>query len=137
MTIFVRTDQGQVEAYSTDSTLPRKLRSILKMVDGRTALRTFEQNLQSFGDVKSILYSLAEAGLVSVQPEGAQHIRVNMNISDAEKQRLMEPDNAAHWMPTRSPYAEHSQPHQAPVNHWPAEQQFLIARLPLLFPKYR
>ena len=110
MTVYVRTDQGLDEAYKTESVLPRKLRSILKLVDGKTTLRMFEQNLQSFGDVRSIFHSLAESGFIKVLPDGAQHIRINMHASDAERQRLMEPANAVDWMPTRSPYAELSQP---------------------------
>ena len=107
MTVYVRTDQGLDEAYKMESVLPRKLRSILKLVDGRTTLLMFEQNLQSFGDVRSIFHSLAESGLIRALPDGAQHVRINMDASDAERQRLMEPSNAGGWLPTRSPYAEH------------------------------
>ena len=110
MTVYVRTDQGLQEAYKAASVLPRKLRSILKLVDGKTTLRMFEQNLQSFGDVRSIFHSLVESGLIRVLPDGAQHVRVNMHATDAERQRLMEPSNAADWLPTRSPYSEHLQP---------------------------
>jgi hypothetical protein len=110
MTVYVRTDQGLEAAYQAESALPRKLRSILKLIDGRTTLRMFEQNLQSFGDVRSIFKSLAEAGYITVLPEGAQHVRVNMHASDAERQRLMEPNHADDWMATRSPYSEHLQP---------------------------
>lgn len=116
MTVYIRTDQGLEAAYEIESALPRKLRSILKLIDGRTTLRMFEQNLQSFGDVRSIFKSLAEAGYIRVLPEGAEHVRVNMHVSDAERQRLMEPSNAGDWMPTRSPYAEHSRPANSNIN---------------------
>lgn len=116
MTVYVRTDQGLEAAYQADSALPRKLRSILKLIDGRTTLRMFEQNLQSFGDVGTILRSLADSGYITALPDGAQHVRVNMHASDAERQRLMEPTNAGDWMPTRSAYAEHLQPVSVEIN---------------------
>lgn len=110
MTVFVRTSAGQEAAYSSSDALPRKVRSILKLIDGKTTLRMFEQNLHSFGDVRSIFKFLDQAGLVRALPEGAQHVRVNVHVSDAERQRLMEPSSGTDWLPTRSPYAEHSQP---------------------------
>ena len=116
MTVYVRTSEGQDAAYNPDSALPRKLRSILKLIDGKTTLRMFEQNLESFGDVRSIFYSLGEAGLIKVQPDGGQHARVDMHVSDAEKQRLMKPSGSADWMPTRSPYAQHSLPGNPGLN---------------------
>lgn len=117
--IFARTDAGQKEAYSSTSELPRNLRSILKLVDGTTTLRMFEENLKSFGDIKAILYSLAESGLIRALPDGAQHFRVNMDATDAERQRLMELRHTADWHATRSPYAEHSQPAHAAVTTRP------------------
>lgn len=110
MTVFVRTDLGQDEAYKTESVVPRKFRSILKLIDGRTSLRTFEQNLQSYGDINEIFQSLAEAGFIRVQPNDAQQVRINMNASLAERERQMEPSNTEDWMPTRSPYAERINP---------------------------
>jgi hypothetical protein len=64
MSVFVRTEEGQEAAYSPQSALPRKLKSILKVIDGRTTLGTFEKNLSSFGDVRAILQSLDMAGLI-------------------------------------------------------------------------
>ena len=69
MAIFVRTEEGQEAAYSPQSALPRKLKSILKVIDGRTTLNAFEKNLSSFGDVRAILQSLDMAGL-NKQVEG-------------------------------------------------------------------
>ena len=64
MAVFVRTEEGQEAAYSPHSALPRKLKSILKVIDGRTPIDTFEKNLSSFGDVRAILQSLDMAGLI-------------------------------------------------------------------------
>ena len=66
MSVFVRTEEGQEAAYSPQSALPRKLKSILKVIDGRTTIDAFETNLSSFGDVRAILQSLDMAGLIKL-----------------------------------------------------------------------
>lgn len=70
MAIFVRTEEGQEAAYSPQSALPRKLKSILKVIDGRTTVDAFEKNLSSFGDVRAILQSLDMAGLIKQVESG-------------------------------------------------------------------
>ena len=111
MAVFVRTEKGQEAAYSPQSALPRKLKSILKVIDGRTQVSTFEKNLSSFGDVRAILQSLDMAGLItqieSVAPAG-------QTGTDHRAERAFTPPTSlavpasADWAPTRSPYAEHS-----------------------------
>jgi hypothetical protein len=66
MTLYARTPEGQVAAYSADSALPRKLKSLLKLVDGKTELETLVQGLLAFGDVRGVLQSLHAAGLLKV-----------------------------------------------------------------------
>lgn len=66
MTLYARTAQGQVAAYSAESALPRKLKSLLKLVDGKTELEMLVQGLQAFGDVRGVLQSLHAAGLLKV-----------------------------------------------------------------------
>ena len=90
MSIYARTGEGQLAAYSTQSALPRKLKSILKVVDGKTCTEMFEQNLRSFGDVKAILRSLEIAGLLHAATEDAQRVRFNLELNDAEHQKLMQ-----------------------------------------------
>lgn len=111
MAVFVRTEKGQEAAYSPQSALPRKLKSILKVIDGRTQVSTFEKNLSSFGDVRAILQSLDMAGLItqieSVAPAG-------QTGTDHRAERAFTPPTSlavptsADWAPTRSLYAEHS-----------------------------
>lgn len=60
----MRTEEGQLAAYSADSVLPRKLRSLLKVIDGKTSLDVYGQTLHAFGDVKGVLRSLDLAGLI-------------------------------------------------------------------------
>ncbi len=66
MTLYARTPEGQVAAYSVESALPRKLKSLLKLVDGKTELELLVQSLQAFGDVRGVLQSLHAAGLLKV-----------------------------------------------------------------------
>lgn len=105
MTVFIRTSKGQQAAYEPGSELPRKLRSILKLIDGRTSLGVFEQNLKSFGDVRSIFYSLIEAGLIAEAAADGEYANGNFYNNDADRQ-LLQPRTPSNWMPTRSPYAD-------------------------------
>jgi hypothetical protein len=74
MTVYARTEEGQLAAYSADSALPRKLRSILKVIDGKTTIEVYVESLRAFGDVRGVLKSLDMAGLIrpmSQLPPGA------------------------------------------------------------------
>jgi hypothetical protein len=111
MAIFVRTEEGQEAAYSPQSALPRKLKSILKVIDGRTPISVFETNLGSFGDVKAILQSLDIAGLIKQIDPGAPFAQISADQS-AEKPATQSAPSVAvaapGWPPTRSPYSEYS-----------------------------
>lgn len=72
MTLYARTPEGQVAAYSAESALPRKLKSLLKLVDGKTDLEVLAQNLQAFGDVRGVLQSLYAAGLLRITTADAK-----------------------------------------------------------------
>ncbi len=74
MTVYVRTEEGQLAAYSPDSALPRKMRSLLKVIDGKTTVDVYTSSLKAFGDVRGVLKSLDMAGLIrpmSQLPPGA------------------------------------------------------------------
>jgi hypothetical protein len=64
MTIYQRTAQGQWAAYNLDSPLPRKLKILLKSIDGRVSDDVYAVNLKSFGNVQEILHSLMQSGLI-------------------------------------------------------------------------
>lgn len=64
MTVYVRTEEGQLAAYSPDSALPRKLRSLLKVIDGKTTVAVYTNSLRAFGDVQGVLKSFDMAGLI-------------------------------------------------------------------------
>jgi hypothetical protein len=64
MIIYTRTEEGQLAAYSPGSVLPRKLRSLLKVIDGKTPVGVYNESLKAFGDVEGVLTSLQMAGLI-------------------------------------------------------------------------
>lgn len=64
MTIYIRTAAGNEAALNPRSSLPRKLRTLLIGIDGRTRVGTYINCLSSFGDVDALLSSLHEAGLI-------------------------------------------------------------------------
>ena len=64
MSIYFRTEKGHIAAYGEQSPLPRKLKSLLRVIDGKTALDVYVNNLRAFGDVEKILLSLEMAGLL-------------------------------------------------------------------------
>jgi hypothetical protein len=62
--VYIKTPQGQAAAYDQTSAMPRKIRSLLKVIDGRTNLQVYVLSLHSFGDVQGLLASLQTAGLI-------------------------------------------------------------------------
>jgi hypothetical protein len=63
---YVRTAEGQAAAYNATSAMPRKLRSLLKVIDGKTSNAVFANSLKAFGDVQGLLVSLQKAGLIEL-----------------------------------------------------------------------
>lgn len=103
MKIYVRTEEGQEAAYSPQSALPRKLKSILKVIDGKTRTSVFKENLHSFGDVENLLLSLELAGLLKSVPDGSQNIRFNLEMTETDRAVLTQPQRATEWSETRNP----------------------------------
>ena len=86
--IYERTQQGQFAAYDASSPLPRKLRSLLKVIDGKTATEVYIKSLESFGDVPKLLQSLEIAGLVAAlsdDPLSLSHLRGVDSADTAKK----------------------------------------------------
>lgn len=108
MTVYARTERGQQAAYDTQSELPRKLKSILRVIDGKTTDDIYLEKLHAFGDVRGMLHSLNMAGLIQPVPPGANHVRSNSGISDAARMVLMQPQSTDGWSATRSAYAQSS-----------------------------
>lgn len=72
---YVRTTEGQAAAYDATSAMPRKLKSLLKVIDGNTSLAVFTNSLKAFGDVQGLLTSLQTAGLIEMRDD------TNLNLT--------------------------------------------------------
>jgi hypothetical protein len=64
MTVYARTPDGQWAAYNAQSPLPRKLRILLKTINGRVTEDEYAKSQSAFGDVRELLRSLAQSGLI-------------------------------------------------------------------------
>ena len=66
MKLYKRTDTGNAAALDPKSPLPRKLRTLLISVDGRTRENIYISTLSSFGDVAALLDSLLQQGYIQI-----------------------------------------------------------------------
>jgi hypothetical protein len=64
MTILIRTPRGDDALRSPDAQLPRRTKSLLIAIDGKTDSSLYIARLSSFGDVAALLETLLRAGLV-------------------------------------------------------------------------
>ena len=101
MTVYLRTGEGQAAAYDPHSALPRKLKSLLKLIDGKTSLAMLEESLRAFGDVRGLVQSLEAAGLIKPLFDGVKAER-----SGSEPTSRMSHDSATHPPATRSPFGQ-------------------------------
>lgn len=65
MKVYKRTSEGQWAAFDEHSPLPRKLKILLKAINGKVPEDVYVKNLGSFGDVRALLMSLEQAGLIA------------------------------------------------------------------------
>jgi hypothetical protein len=63
--IYVRTPQGRVTAFSPTTRLPEQLKSLLQAVDGQTASSAIAVQFSSLGNVTRMLHELETAGLIT------------------------------------------------------------------------
>lgn len=66
MNLYKRTAAGNTAALDPKSPLPRKLRTLLISVDGRTRQSIYVKTLSSFGDVAALLDSLMQQGYIEL-----------------------------------------------------------------------
>lgn len=66
MTVYTKTSAGMEAIKNPQTALPRRLRTLLICVDGKSSLKTYISSLTSFGDVAALMDSLREAGLIEV-----------------------------------------------------------------------
>lgn len=65
--ILVKTDKGNRESriQTSESTLPRRLRTLLMVVDGKTPFRVYAETLANYGDVASLYEALETGGYIA------------------------------------------------------------------------
>lgn len=97
MTIYIRTSLGNEAALNPDSPLPRKLRTLLIAVDGRTTANVYVESLSSFGDVESLMASLLQAGLIEVI---AQPRLSNKDVVDEVAENFVAKQQRSAWSDT-------------------------------------
>ena len=66
MTVYIKTAAGMEAINNPQAGLPRRLRTLLICIDGKSSLQAYIKNLPSFGDVAALMDSLREAGLIEV-----------------------------------------------------------------------
>ena len=101
MTVYIRTDEGQIAAYDPQSALPRNLKSLLKLIDGKTPLVMLEESLRAFGDVRGLVQSLAAAGLIKPLADGVKSDRTGSGPNSR-----MGHDPLANGSGTSSPFGQ-------------------------------
>jgi hypothetical protein len=118
MTTYVRTEEGQLAAYSPGSVLPRKLRSLLKVIDGKTQASVYSDSLRAFGDVQGVLTSLEMAGLIRPVSQ-----TMNLEAALAAAANASVPSNMV-WgdTGTQRTHPSDSQTHSRPMARGPSTQ---------------
>jgi hypothetical protein len=69
--VFVKTDKGHHESciQTSESSLPRRLRTLLLSVDGQSPFRVYAQTLENYGDVAAMFSELRDGGYVVLAGE--------------------------------------------------------------------
>jgi hypothetical protein len=113
---YARTSEGQAAAYDQTSAMPRKLRSLLKVIDGKTSNEVFFNSLKAFGDVQGLLSSLHRAGLIELTKVDAPVDAVEADSSLMSKAKYSPVVSASEeFAPTQTAHSEvfshqHTQP---------------------------
>lgn len=109
MPIYRRTPAGNEAALNTQGALPRKLRSLLMVVNGNTPLSVYLQTLSSFGDVAALMRALETQGLVE-RVMGADSVANGRNVPAAPRSAPGFSSPAAAWKPPAGPSASAASP---------------------------
>lgn len=67
--VFIKTHFGRIEAQSRHSTLPRRLRAMLMVIDGRRPVGLFRQALDRFRNLDETFDMLEKMGYVERLPQ--------------------------------------------------------------------
>ena len=67
--IFIRSHLGRVEVQSPTSTVPRRLRTMLLLVDGRRTVADFRRSMTRYRNLDESIDMLCKMGLIERLPE--------------------------------------------------------------------
>jgi hypothetical protein len=67
--IFIRTHLGRIEIQNPTSTIPRRLRTMLLLVDGKRTLADFRRSMTRYRNLDESLDMLFKMGLIERLPE--------------------------------------------------------------------
>jgi hypothetical protein len=100
MPIYVRTEKGQSIAYDAQSDLPLPMRSLLKLIDGKTEDQTYVVSLSAFGNVSVMFARLLQLGYIQEvlvsSPESAEPER-NSKFVDSRRDSRASKFNPSRW----------------------------------------
>ncbi len=68
-TVFIKTRIGRDEARRTDSSIPRRLRTVLALVDGRRSVGEVRAAIHSYRGLDDALDMLRKMGFIEPLPE--------------------------------------------------------------------
>jgi hypothetical protein len=102
MPIYQRTEEGQWAAYNPESALPRKLKSLLKVIDGKTSMAVYVETLSAFGDVQAVFASMFAARLIE-PVTASEMVRVNAPQPAPVQEILLQPTPSYDWSQTVQP----------------------------------
>jgi hypothetical protein len=123
---YARTAEGQAAAYDATSAMPRKLRSLLKVIDGKTSNEVFANSLKAFGDVQGLLTSLQKAGLIELKTAAHEAMASPDASSAAPPSRFPKAtaqSAAEAFAPTQSAYAASQLPSQMSMSGQQLQEQ--------------
>lgn len=113
MPIYRRTSAGNEAVLNSKGDLPRKLRSLLMVVNGNTPLSVYLETLSSFGDVGALMRALQAQGLVelAMSPSASGDSAASISNLPAAPHSApgFSPLNAA-WTPAVGPGASGASP---------------------------
>ena len=67
--VFIRTHLGRIEIQNPTSTMPRRLRTMLLLVDGKRSLADFRRSMTRYRNLDESIDMLFKMGLVDRLPE--------------------------------------------------------------------
>ena len=67
--VFIKTQRGRREAAAIDSTLPRRLRMLLILVDGHRTMSDFRRGLTRFRNLDECVDMLRQMGCIQTLPD--------------------------------------------------------------------